>query len=210
MRPFDGTVLRGAASEAFLAGDQMKWLDYTKRAFHCGPRQQRQLIADLLGNTASANIPQMVDFVVRELQPNLDGLRYLHTACSARCSAEQLAPLASYRAQRTAAEAATLDGAQAGKTWLEAYRLYRQLNNDAEALRCARSALDRAPGSYDVHYQLATCLLKQRLYADAELQWRWCLQRAPNSSAVETNLREAIKGRLEDERRAAARSNRVQ
>jgi O-antigen ligase/tetratricopeptide (TPR) repeat protein len=209
VRPFDGTVLSGAASEAYLAGNSEKWLEYAKRAFHSGHRQQLQLMDGLIGHASAENVPVLVDFIVREFEPDLHGLRFLCAACAKRCPAEQLAPLVQYRAKRTESEASRSNSRAAATLWLEAYLLHSQLRNGVEALKCARNALQSDPGNYDVHFHLAMCLVNQRLFADAEPHLRWCLQRAPGDPTIEAKLRETLKGRLDGERRASVEGERT-
>jgi predicted Zn-dependent protease len=111
--------------------------------------------------------------------------------------------LVQYRADTAESEAAALNNADAAGIWIEAHQLHCQLHNDAKALRCARNALQCAPGEYNVHYQLGLCLLGQSQFAEAELHLRWCLQRTPDDPQLENQLREALKGRFDQQRRAA-------
>ena len=127
----------------------------------------------------------------------------MQNLCEKRCSPEELAPLVQYRADAAEAEAADLkSGADTADLWIEAQRLHFQLHHDAEAVRCANNALQCDPGNYNAHYCLGLSLLGQSQFAEAETHLRWCLQREPSNRAVETNLREALKG-LDQQRRAA-------
>jgi tetratricopeptide (TPR) repeat protein len=208
VRPFDGAVLYAAGAEARRAGDLRQSVDYWKKAIRRGRRQQAQLLGNLVASTPTEDLPAMIESLIREFQPDREGLRFLHGACLKRCPAEQLLPLVLRRAEKAEVEAASLPPAEAARVWLEAQQLYSQLGNDADALRCARQAAECDPGNYDVHYQLALCLLKQRSFAEAESQLRWCRQRMPDNQAVEGQLREALKGRLDAQRRAAVERGR--
>ena len=73
--------------------------------------------------------------------------------------------------------------------WLEAQRLHTQLNNGPQALQCARRALECDRNNYHAHYQLASCLLDQGLFAEAETHLHWCLQRATGDKSVEIKLK---------------------
>ena len=203
VRPFDGSVLYAAATEALLAGDHAQWLEYLKRACHSGPRQQEQVLGNLVAGWPAENLPALIDDILRQLQPDLQSARFLYDICVKRCPPEQLAPLASYRAQRAEIEAPTLENTEAATVWLEAQQLHSQLGDDDAALRCVGNALQCDPGNYNAHYQSALCLLKQGMFAEAESHVRWCLQRTPNDQAVANLLREALKGRLDGQRRAA-------
>ena len=100
-------------------------------------------------------------------------------------------------------EAPAKNNADAANVWVEAVELYNQLHDDAAALRCARNALQCDAGNYNAHYHLGLCLLGQSQFAEAESHLRWCLQRTPNDGTLENNFREAFKGRLDQQRRAA-------
>ena len=100
VRPYDGAVLYAAGTEALLAGDAARWLECSKRAFRSGRRQQQQLMGDLAAGTSAENLPVLIDFILREFQPDLQALRFLHGACERRCPPEQLTRLVRYRAER--------------------------------------------------------------------------------------------------------------
>jgi len=206
VRPCDGAVLYAAGSEALLAGDTTRWLAYAKQAFRSGRQQQQQLMGDLVASTPPENLPILIDFIVREFQPDLWDLRCLHATCTNRCPAEQLVPLIRRRAEQAQREAATMNNARAAQVWLEACQLRSQLHEDVEALRCIRNAVQCDPGNYEVHGQLAACLLNQQRFAEAESQVRWCLERTPGDQTMATMLRTALKGRLDSEHHVTAES----
>jgi hypothetical protein len=82
-------------------------------------------------------------------------------------------------------------------------RLYTGLGDDASALRCIGMALQCDQGNYDAHYQAAASLLGREMFAEAETHVRWCLQRKPGDQTLAQLLRQAMKGRLDGQRRAA-------
>jgi len=210
VRPFDGAVLYAAGSAAYLAGDPVKWLDYAKRAFHCGRKQQRQLIGDLIGHTPEEGLPEMIALLLREFQPDLEGMRFLYAACAKRCRPEQLAALRRAWAEKAEREAQTKNDPAAASLWLEAQGLYAQLNEGPRALQCARSAIKSDPGNYQARYELALRLIERQQFAEAESHLHWCLQRTPDEQSVQAKLKEALRGRLDAERRAAAGAPRLQ
>jgi len=203
VRPFDGGVLYAAAGEALLAGDAAAWLEYARRAYRCGPRQQQEILDNLVAATADENLPALVEAVLREFQPDLRGLRQLYKTCAARHAAENLAPLARRLAEAAEAEAVADGGAAAVKSWLEAGYFYDQLGAGGDALRCAECAVRADAGNFEAHRRLALALLKIKSFAEAETHLRWCLQRAPNNKTLEEQLSVAVKGRLENQRQAA-------
>jgi tetratricopeptide (TPR) repeat protein len=207
VRPFDGAVVSAAAAEALLEGDMQHWLELSKQAFRCGPGYQRELIRNLVANVPAEGMQGMVGFIITQLQPDPEGLRTLYAACSKRAGPELLEPLSQYQAQRAEFEARNRKGQGAIELWLEAQRLYTQLNNGPQALECARSALECDGNNYRAHHQLALCLLDQGLFAEAEEHLHWCLQRAPSDKSLEIELKQALKGRLDAQRCAAAQKS---
>ncbi len=203
VRPFDGAVVCAAAAEALLEGDMQQWLELSKQAFRCGRKYQREQICNLVANVPSEGIHAMINFIITQLQPDLEGLQSLYAACSKRIGSEPLVPLCQYQALRAEFEAGNRKDPGAVNIWLEAQRLHTQLNNGPQALQCARRALECDQNNYRAHYQLALCLLDQGLFAEAESHLHWCLQRASSDKSVEIKLKEALKGRLDAERCAA-------
>jgi tetratricopeptide (TPR) repeat protein len=203
VRPFDGMVLYAAGNAAYLAGDVARWLDYMRQVFHCGPIYQRRLISDLIGHTATEGIPSMVDFIVREFEPNLDGMRFLYGMCAERCRPEELPSICRAWAEKAKEEARVAKDAQAAYLWLEAFRLHTRLQEPLQATECVSNALKSDPNNFGAHYEYAMCLIKQELFADAESHLRWCLQRSPGNAGVAAGLKQALRGRLDVERRTA-------
>jgi tetratricopeptide (TPR) repeat protein len=197
VRPHDGEVLYAAASEAWRAGKPQLWLECSRRAFRSGPRQQQRVIDDLVGNTPPEATEQLVEFIVREFQPDLEALRLLHESCSRRFHPDRLASLCRYQAQAAVARAQTLDGAMAAEAWIEALTLYTQLRQGDLALQCARSALRCDPDNYNVRYHLAIILADREAWSEAEPHLFWCLQRSGNSPELASRYKEALRRKLE-------------
>ena len=206
VRPFDGFVVTSAAAEALLEGNTQRWLELSKQGFRCGRRYQRELICNLVANVPAEGMQAMVDFIVTQLQPDLDGLRSLYDACSQRAGAELLEAICRYRAERAECEARNRSGDDALTLWLEAQQLRTQMNDGPKALECARCALECDCNNFRARCQLASCLLDQGLFAEAEQQLHWCLQRSPGEASLANKLKQAIKGRLDAERCADAQN----
>ena len=204
VRPFDGAVVCAAAAEALLAGDTRQWLELSKQVFRCSRIYRRQLIANLIANTQSEAIQETIEFIVAQFQPDLEGLQFLYDVCSKRVASERLLPLCLYQALRAEFEAGTRNNREAAIVWLKAHNFYTRLNNGPKALQCARRALECDQNNFLVHYQLASRLLEQKNFAEAESHLHWCLQRTSGNKSVEYKLKEALKGRLDAERSAAA------
>jgi tetratricopeptide (TPR) repeat protein len=207
VRPFDGAVLYAAGNQAILAGNEPLWREYLKRAFRYGREQQQRIMSDRVAAAPPEGLPLVVADILQEFRPDLENADFLYGICLNHCSQEELAPLVRYRAEAAAAEAAVAndanDACAAAHLWLHASELHRKLQDDAKSLQCARNALQCAPAEDGVHYQLGLCLLSQSQYAEAEAHLRWCLQRTPDNKNLEDQVREAMKGRLDQERQAA-------
>lgn len=203
VRPLDGNVLYAAANMALLEGNEPRWREYLKKAVLCGPQLRRRILSDRVAGAPPENLPAVIEDILREFKPGLADARTLYILCKSRCQPEQLTPLMRYRIERAEAEAPTLPNAQAANVWLEASGLHGQLGENAEAIQTARNALQCDLDNFDAHYCLGKHLLTMESYAEAESQFRLCLQRKPNDKTVRNCLREALRGRLDDERRAA-------
>jgi O-antigen ligase len=203
-RPFDGDILYAAAQEAWLAGDSQRWLDRATRSFQSGPMGQKRLIDNLVERTAPEGIEQMIDFIVRQFQPDVTGLKYLLDACSRRAKNEQLVALRRYYAQCAEADAPTLPRGRAAIVWLEAARQYAILRDSAKASQCAQGALAADQNNYDAHYILALSLIEEQSYDEAQEQLHWCLQRKGGDVELQRKYKLALQGKL-DASHAAAR-----
>jgi O-antigen ligase len=204
VRPFDGAVLYAAGNQALLSGNERLWRDYLERAFRSGRQQQQRILADRVAAASPESLPVVVADILKEFQPDWENASFLHNICASHCSPEQLASLIQYRAKTAEVEAAAAEEvATAGRFWLQAHGLHRQLHDDVSAIRCARNALQCSAGDFSVHYALGQSLLGQSQFGEAELHFRWCLQRTPNDKNLAWLVREAVKGRFDQERRAA-------
>jgi O-antigen ligase/tetratricopeptide (TPR) repeat protein len=206
VRPFDGSVLYAASREAWLAGDGEQWLAYSRRAFNSGRAIQRQLIEDLIAHASTEGIEPLIDFIIRQYQPDLAALRVLHEVCAHRATPESLAALRRYYAAAAEAEAAAREREPSARLWLEAQRMHAELQDGLQALRCARSALASDPNDYDVHYALAACLMDQRFYDEAQTHLHWCLQRKGDDASLQNMYKLVIKGWLDGQNRVAGES----
>jgi len=204
VRPYDGAVLYAAACHALLDGKPDRWLTYAKMAYQAGPGQQQRFIRDMAEATATEKLPEVIDFLLREFQPDLPCLRLLQEISAKRCSIELLTPLMTYRVQKVEAEAAEMNACKAVSLWIEAQCLHCQMHNDADALRCARQAVRGDAGNYEARSLLASRLVEQGKYSEAETHLRWCLQRKPNDANVQQVFRAALKGQLDGPRRTAS------
>jgi O-antigen ligase/tetratricopeptide (TPR) repeat protein len=205
IRPFDGEVLYAAATEALLAGDYDRWLEFARRSFQCGRRHQRRLIADLIGRSPPEVLEDVIQGIVGEFQPDLEALRGLREAARQHARPEKSAWLERHIAERAEADAKSARGEAAARLWNEARGLYASIGDAVRAAECAKSAAASDPQSFEARYGLGLTLMAQGQPAEAEPHLRWCLQRRPNDSGVEAKWKEALKGRLDEHRETATR-----
>jgi len=204
VRPFDGTVLFHAGTVAWLNGDPEQWLLCWQRSFHSGPMYQRQMIEQYAGHAQPEYLQEEIRFFLEVFQPDLVALRYLDHRYRELAAPDQLVELRRAYAGAAEAEAGKLKGKEAAGLWLEAMKIYGQVEDDARRLLCARNAIDCEPNRYYARYQLALCLIDQGQFAEAEEHLIWCRQRRPGNPTLENQLREVVKQRHDRDTRTAA------
>jgi len=200
VRPFDGAVLYEAAVEAWLAGDTARWLERLRGACRSGRKQQEHVLRRMIAYTPPEGIDAVLELITGQLDPDLEGLRFLHTLAAQRARPGQLAPLRQLYVRRIEAAAQVAQGPQAASLWLEALPVHRERCDPAEALQCARRAQACHPDSYDAHHLLVRCLVEQGELAEAEGQLRWCLQRRPGDEALQRLAKDLLRKRLDRSR----------
>jgi tetratricopeptide (TPR) repeat protein len=205
VRPFDGEVLHAVATDALLAGDYDRWLDFARRSFQCGHRHQARLIGDLVGRAPPEALQEMIAFIVREFSPDLQGFRDIYAGARKLNRPEQLVWFQRRYAERLQGEAEGTRGEAAARLWNEARELHAALGDSRRALACANNAVKNSPSNFDGRYALAIALIEQGQFAEAETHLRWCLQQRPNHAGVEARWKEAVKGRLDERRETATR-----
>ncbi|HLA84606.1 MAG TPA: O-antigen ligase family protein, partial [Thermoguttaceae bacterium] len=162
VRPYDGDVLETAAREtyeAILSGDLESWLTFARRTVRSETRCKKRLIEDLVNVTPPEGIGPVIEFIVTQLQPDLEGLVFLHGASKPRASAEQLKPLQQFLAQTAERDARRAANREAAPLWRCAAGAYVDLGEPKEAIRCLRGAHASDPGNVDVRYRLGCLLL---------------------------------------------------
>jgi tetratricopeptide (TPR) repeat protein len=102
-------------------------------------------------------------------------------------------------AQAAEDEAGTLTGSEAADLWVEAMGLYARLDDPERSLHCGRNALECDPNSQRVREKLARCLTVLGHFAEAEEHLKWLLSRKPNDVALQNELREVFRKRLQSE-----------
>jgi hypothetical protein len=205
VRPFTGTVLYAAATEALRAGQPQKWLDYATRAFHSGRFQQRMIIADLVLHTPADSFQQTAGLILEKFQPDLKALEFLEAFSAEGHSAEQMRDLRLAYARLAETEASAAAGETARSLWRLAQRLYRQTLETQKALSCARSACQRFADDYDLHCDLIGCLLDAGSFTEARSQLAQCRRQWPDDRALQSMDEEIRRRQDQWERRTAAK-----
>ena len=82
---------------SYVGRRHASWLNLSKQGFRLRPQYQQELICNLVTNVPPNGIQAMIDFIVTELQPDLQGLKSLNGVCVKRLT-EQLVPLCQYQA----------------------------------------------------------------------------------------------------------------
>ncbi|MGQ9574457.1 MAG: O-antigen ligase family protein [Thermoguttaceae bacterium] len=196
VRPYDGEVLYAAGTEALVAGDFPGWLDRLQRSFRCGRQHRQRIIRELLAGVADEGLQEMTEFIIESFAPELEELRILHGLAARRGRPEQLAPLRSHLAARLESAAQKARGPQAAQLWMEAHRLRAALGQRRQALCCARNAHACDPNNYEVRSALASCLIDEGEFAEAEAHLYWCLRRRPADRSLQASYKTALAGRL--------------
>ncbi len=203
VRPHDPATLFQAGTEAWLAGDAGTAFDFWRRAFHSGPVFKKKIVQWFAGRALPDQIEVEIQSLVENLQPDLEGLRLLHTRYRQLAGPEQLAWL---RWQYLAAlehNAASRNGSEASQLWLEAETVWRVVGDPERAWRCAENALQQDASSHPARVSLARHLLQRGQFAAAEEHVRWCLQRRPADRELRQMLERSVKGRIETQSQAA-------
>lgn len=217
-RPYDGDVLLVVAKQALRAGDVPAWLDHAHRSFSAGKQHQQRILSELVAGAPAEGVGAMIDFLMREFQPQREAVRAMYVAALQFEAPErftlyppeeqpvafqairvQLAPLRLYYAQACEAEAQTAEGGDAVNLLLDAQRCYSELADTAKAVACLRRALRIDANHYEVHYQLAARLIDQQEFAEAQTHLQWCLYRKPDEQRLERRFKEALRGKMDQE-----------
>lgn len=191
VRPREGEVLFEAGRQALLAGEFTAGIEYWRRALHQDDRYQRQVIDLLIGR-----VPLM--FFVEQFEPDLAALACMHRrARSLPPGGDYTLFLAHYAAAAEAAATAERDE-RAAERWMEAYRVYLELDDRARALEAVCRAAEVHPEHFVIRYALGIELLHHGQFAAAEEHFRWCLLQKPSDLMAQKGLRSAVRGRVDE------------
>jgi tetratricopeptide (TPR) repeat protein len=203
VRPFDGTVLLHAGSEAILAGNFDQGLAYWQDAFHRGSIYQAQIIDWLVGRIQPWDFEQEIQFFLETFQPDLEALRLLEARYRRIAKPEQMVSLRRVYVAAVEDKVGGLGGQEAADLWLEAMGLYEKLGSSDQRLRCGREALRSDPNSVRVRESIANCLADVGEYDEAKKHFKWLVSRKPDETRLIEKLREIDRIQTVPSRQAA-------
>lgn len=189
VRPLDGAILFAAGQESVMAGDPDRAGELWRASFRAGSAHQERLINALAGQTQAADL-------INLLQPDPDGLSRIADYYRQHPSKDSLPHVLAQYARACEGEAAAKKPRQAAGAWTHAANAYRELKREADALRCARAAVDSTPFDFDARLLLGSCLLESKEYAEAVAHLQWCVRQKPRDQAAQQDLARATDGQL--------------
>ena len=184
VRPYSADVLFAAGTQAARSGDTAVALGHWKAPFN-RDAAHRQRIVGLLG----AAIPPAG--FIEHFDPDTDALGDLFDYYRQQGREAEAAELGQRYAERLEESAASETANQAARQWLEAYEVYKFLNDRDAALRCISKAVQSAPDAYQPRLKLAVQLLENEQYPEALRELNWCQRRKPQDPVVRNCLQRA-------------------
>jgi O-antigen ligase/tetratricopeptide (TPR) repeat protein len=199
VRPYDGDVLISAGREKALVGAWPQALEYWKRAFQCGPTQQKVLISV----ASSAGIgPQ--DFV-EIFRPGWPEIRMVYEAYAPLAGHQELGQLRNVYLSAAETALGKMKQATAAVALYEMYGTFKRVGPPEQALAMLQQAVKANPNQPMYRRDLALELKNAGQYAAAEKELNWCLQRYPENRELRDALAEVVRKRVADDSRSALR-----
>lgn len=200
VRPNDGMVLFEMAAELALAGQAPRAMECLKRSFSRGREHQERVIEKLV---SSRMVP--AQGILETFHPDADALQImLNFYRLPQFSAELDCVLAAHAAACEAKAQSDLPDNLAAKYWARAASSYDQLGNVAKRHNCLRHAIALDMTNFDIRYEFGRACLAVDDFAEAEKQFRWCIQRKPGHPGSTQLLERAVGNRI-----AAAHSSKT-
>jgi tetratricopeptide (TPR) repeat protein len=195
LRPWDGDVLLVAGKEALFANHLELAMRLWRRSFQSGLAHRERLVDVFI----QQQIP--LDYVAHQFTAVLDA-----SACELVLRKYESAKLDTkspkfYQLMAAAARReAQLNGPNAVKYWLLAHKAHVRLAERAAQIECVRKAAAFEPNDIGTRRRLASIMMEQQLYAEAEPHVRWCLRRQPSDRYLQNAVATIL-----DARSSAAR-----
>ena len=189
VRPYSGTVMMAAGSEAFLAGEAEQALALWKQAFGRDPQQRRQIIEILA--------PQMpVALFLEQFEPDLAAQGQLYRFYHRHGLVPKAQELGMVYAQSLVADAQQQQGQRAASLWSQAAAVYEWLGELELFVACAQQAVLLTPNDFARRRLLARAYRRQHQYDRALEQLRWCASRQPDDQRLQQELQAVNRLRL--------------
>ncbi len=184
VRPHHRETLMAAGAERAAAGDLAAAAQHWQELFRAGPDWQNRLVPLLVENRVPVRV------ILDRFEPDLDATRLLDAQYTSRLTPEDAQVLLEYylKTAERVVSAATSDGAAA--LWAEIESLYERLGQPDVALRCLRRAVAARPSDPALRTALARRLFREHEYAEAEMHFKWRLQRSPDDAEIQAMLTE--------------------
>ena len=189
VRPFDGAVLFEVGNEAALANDFQQANEYWSASFRTGWVHQKRLLDRLAGQ-----VP--VSLLLETFQPDQNALKRMTTYYRKLDRPEELNVLWACYARACENHARGERDKPVTNDWVEAAEAYRQLNDQAESLRCLRHAVRCESTHYKARRALGRCLYDLENYAEAEEHLKWCARRNLQDRSLQSLLERTVDKRL--------------
>jgi tetratricopeptide (TPR) repeat protein len=199
VRPYDGDVLISAGREKALVGAWPQALEYWKRAFNCGPTQQKLLIS--VASSAGIGPRDFVE-IFHPGWPEIQMVYETYAPLANPQEVEQLRKLYLASAQSALAE---MKQSAAAVALYVMYLTFKNVGPPDQVLATLRQAVKANPNQATYRRDLAIELKNAGQYDAAEKELNWCLQRYPESRDLRDALAEVVRMRVTGDSRSALR-----
>lgn len=190
LRPMDGKVLFSVGHEYALTLNNDKAYEYWKRAFRTGPDQQRKLIDALASHLHARGFIEM-------FQPDINSAFRLAENFRENRDENGYRIALRYYAEVSEKYAGEHDDSLSAQAWLGAFNVYKTLEENGEAERCLKRALEENQNDYDVRFAAGQWGLLHQNYLEAEEHLSWCAQRRPENQELQNMVRQISHKTLE-------------
>jgi len=191
LRPMDGKVLFNVGHEYALMLNNDKAYEFWQRAFRTGPNQQRRLIDILAANLRAQGF-------IEKFQPDVSSAFWLARKFQDLNEPEEYRAALEYYGRTSEEFALKTSDTQSARAWLGAFNVYKELENESEAVRCLKQALDADLNDYEVRFAAGQWALLHQDFMTAEEHLSWCAQRRPDNQELQSMVRQISHKTLDD------------
>jgi tetratricopeptide (TPR) repeat protein len=207
VRPFEGPILFEAANQAFLIGHYDTWHELVKRAFAADSETRKKIINSLVAAAPPEHLGTVMQMIIKQFQPKLDGLAQLLEAAELRASEETLRPLRIRLIENAAAEAEKNREVLAARQWQMAAVQAEKLGRAEDELVFLQKAYNNYSNSISIRYHLGKALLASGQYEPAAKHLRWCLQLNPDNTVYKRLYQKTLASQMDQRAQKRASNN---